>query len=90
MERFSALKDPDAVMDYQIDWTDWLGADTIVTATWTIPAGVTSTGDSNTEYTTTVFISGGTIGAVYPILCRVDTTGGRTTDRTIRLLIADK
>ena len=28
------IKDPDAVLDYQADWSDWLGDDTISSSSW--------------------------------------------------------
>lgn len=86
MSRFSALKDPDSTVDYQIDWSQWLGgSDTILTSTWQVPTGLTYESDSRTTTTTTVWVSGGTVGAVYPLTCRVTTAQGRITDRTIHV-----
>ena len=35
------LKDPEAVLDYTVDWGIWLDTDTISTSNWTVPAGIT-------------------------------------------------
>ena len=57
-------KDPNAVLDYVIDWgTNYLASDeTISTATWTEGTGITKDSDSKTDTTTTIWLSGGTAG----------------------------
>lgn len=87
----SWIKDPSATLDYTIDWTAWLAGDTITgTPVWTVPAGLTKADESHTTTTSTVWISGGTIGSTYTLSVRVTTTGGRTDDRSIALVIADR
>lgn len=83
-------KDPDATLDYTVDWDgdDWLGSDTITgTPTWTLPSGVTLASQSNTTTTATAFISGGTANVDYDVACKIVTAGGRTDERTIRLQV---
>jgi len=86
----SFTKDPNAVLDYQIDWSTWLGTDTISSATWTVATGLTKTTDSKTTTTTTVWLSGGTVGTTYSVACRIVTAGGRTDDRTVQIKVEDK
>lgn len=81
--------DPDAKLDYSVDWSDWLAAgETIVSAAWTVPDGLTQ-GDpyaaSATGTVATVWISGGTAGTEYVITCHVVTSAGREDDRSITL-----
>jgi hypothetical protein len=83
-------KDPDEVLDYEIDWSARLVTDTISTSTWTVPTGITEESDSNTTKTTTVWLSGGTIGEGYEILNRIVTAGGRTFDQTVKIKIKEK
>ena len=83
MNRF--LKDPDAVLDYQIDWSDWLDSDTISTSAWTVPTGLTEDSDSNTTTTATVWLSGGTAGTSYSVINHIVTAAGREDDRTITI-----
>ena len=80
-------KDPDDVLDYTVDWSTWLGADTIVSATWAVPAGITQDSVAATTTTTTIWLSGGTSGTNYTIGVRIVTTDGRTKDEsfTIRM-----
>jgi diaminopimelate epimerase len=84
------VKDPNAVLDYKIDWTTWLSTDTIATATWTVPAGITQASATNTTTAATIWLSGGTAGTTYEVVCRVVTSGGRTDDRTIGIRVEDK
>lgn len=84
------IKDPNAVLDYQIDWSTWLGADTIATSTWTVPTGLTKDGDTSTTTTATIWLSGGTAGVTYHIVNHIVTAGGREDDRSIYIRVADK
>lgn len=77
------LKDPEAILDYMIDWTDWLAGDTIVSAVWTIPAGLTVVTDSHDNTTTTVWLSGGTLGTTYTGKVHIVTSAGREEDHTV-------
>ena len=84
------IKDPDAVLDYALDWAEWLGADTIQGVTWIVSTGLTLTAKSHTATTATVWLAGGTVGATYAVTCRVTTALARTDDRTITLVCAER
>lgn len=83
-------KDPAAVLDYGVDWSAWLGTDTISSSTWTVPAGLTQSAATNDTTSTTVWLSGGTVGQRYSVVNRIVTTGGRTDERTIRIVVVDR
>jgi hypothetical protein len=83
-------KDPDAVLDYVVDWSDWLGDDTISTSTWTLPFGITKNSDSNTDTTTTIWLSGGSAKRDYSIKNRIVTADGRTDERTVDIPVRQK
>jgi hypothetical protein len=83
------IKDPDATLDYSLDFTEWLEADTLASATWSAP-GLTVVSSSTTTTTATIWLSGGTVGQVYPVRCRVVTAGGRTDDRTFELAVTHR
>lgn len=80
-------KDPDAVLDYTLDWSEWLDSDTISSAAWAAPTGITIDSTTTTTTLSAVWLSGGTHGTDYDVRCRVVTAGGRTDDRTIRLQV---
>ena len=72
------LKDPGDRVDYLIDYTAWLGGDTLTGAPeWTLPAGITQYTVSNTDTGATIWLSGGTHGRDYVITNQIATTGGR-------------
>lgn len=78
-------KDPDAVLDYGVDWGDWLGTDTLATSAWEVPAGIAKDTDTHDAKSTKVWLSGGTAGQRYMLTNRVTTAGGRTDERTVRV-----
>lgn len=91
MATFFTLKDPNAVLDYAIDWTNWLvGGDVISTSTWLAPSALTIINSTFTGGTTVVFLSGGTAGEVYNVTNRIITAANRTDDRTIEFTCIDR
>lgn len=82
-------KDPNAVLDYGVDWSAWLAPDedTIAASTWVVPDGLTKDSDSFTDTATTVWFSGGTLGERYEVVNRITTDQGRTEDRTLTFTI---
>jgi len=83
-------KDPDAVLDYAVDWSRWLAGDEIVTSEWTVPSGLTKVSDSKTTTKATVWLSGGTAGQSYTVTNRITTTGGRTEERSFAIRIEER
>lgn len=83
----SYLKDPDALLDYTVDWSAWLGVDTISTSTWVVPAGITEASASNNATAATIWLSGGTSGEDYEVVNRIVTAAGRTEDRTLKIMV---
>ena len=83
-------KDPNAVLDYTIDWSAWLShQDTITNATATATTGITVNSVSRTTTQTTVWLSGGSAGSSYEVTVRITTNGGRTDDRSITIVCKD-
>lgn len=87
-------KDPDEVLDYQINWSASLygldGDDTITASTWIVPAGIAKNAESHNDDTTTIWLSGGTAGSTYEITNRITTAAGRVMDQTVLLKISDQ
>lgn len=84
------VKDPDAKLDYTWDWTAWLDGDTIASHTILPVAGITVESSGDTDQIVTAWISGGQIGVLYNLTCRIVTNGGRTDDRTISILVRSR
>lgn len=81
---FSQSKDPDDIRDYSIDWADELSTGvTISTAVWTVPEGDVEVDESSISGSITqARISGGTLGAVQLVQCRITTSAGEQFDRS--------
>src|SRR5512147_1489232 len=79
-------KYPTDNLDYTIDWSADLGAETIISSTWTVPTGITSSGSSNTNTTTTTYLSGGSLGESYLIINTITTSGGHTYSQPFTLI----
>lgn len=86
------IKDPDATLDYSGDWTAWLAGDTIQISTWLIdPTGsLTEANATATDSVTTVWLSGGDTNVTYLVTNRIVTNGGRTDDRTFKVLVTGR
>lgn len=88
---FDRPKDPDSVLDYQYDWSEWLvSGETILTSTWLTDDVFDIDADTAGTTTTTVWLSGGTLGETGVLTNRITTTlngsaTGRTMDGSFRL-----
>lgn len=92
-------KDPDAYLDYSIDWSDWMPAgDSLASSSWTIE---TIAGDSNAMTTdqntfsggtniATVWLDGGSAGENYTITNTITTTNGLTDERFFRVFVKQR
>lgn len=85
------IKDPDAVLDYSIEWSKWLAGDRIQTSTWSVsdPA-LEAAGDSNTPSRATVWLSAGVAGQSYTVTNRITTFGGRTDERSFTIQVQNR
>ena len=95
-------KDPNAVLDYNINWANWLiDEDAISASSWFISDSALSSdltsssdlsidSDSFTNSTTTVWLSGGTVPSEYYVVNRITTANGRTDDRHIQVLATQR
>lgn len=79
-------QDPDTTLDYPFGWAPDLEGDTIATSIFLLPDGMTQVSASQTDTTTVVFLSGPIRGRLHRCTNRITTVGGRTFDKTIRIL----
>ena len=91
-------KDPNEVLDYQIDWADatqgprLVTSETLTTSTYSVATGDVVINSSSFVSTglTTVWLSGGTAGTLCEILNRVTTSAGRIYEQSVRLRIRNR
>ena len=93
-------KDPDAKLDYTIDWSNWIvGGDTIANSHW-IVSTIDSDPNPMSEWTsnvltavdsrTTVYLQGGSVGNVYTITNRITTGNQLVEDRFFRIFVKQR
>lgn len=83
-------KDPEAVLDYSHDWTDWLAGDSISTSEWEVPSTLTKVTEQTSGPVTTVWLASGARGSTAKVVNHVTTAGGRTDERTIYIKVKDR
>jgi hypothetical protein len=92
-------KDPDAILEYSVDWSSWLATgDTISTSNWVAETGLTVMGTPVPIVTggniTTAWLAGGTAGNSYlvtnSIVTALPSPGGRTEDRSFVVKVAER
>lgn len=79
----SFTKDPDEKLDYDFDWTAWLGGDTIASFSILPVTGLTVQSSTATASKVTVWLLGGTLNTTVEVTCRITTVGGRIKDDTV-------
>ena len=85
-------KDPEALLDYIWDWTDYLTdiSDTIETYTVAVEEPLVVEEYDRLGNKITAFISGGVAGTTSVATCHITTVGGRADDRSIYLKIVER
>lgn len=89
------LKDPDAILDYSIDWgAEYLGGDQLATSEWSVtpeePGGVSVAGSSFDANSATVKAAGGVPGRIYRLVNQVALGSGRVDSRSIVLRVEER
>ena len=85
---FFIRKDPEAVMDYFVDYSTFLeSGDSITSQTTTVDTGLTLDSSSihNNNKKVILFISGGTVGTTYDVKITAVTANGLTMVHRFRI-----
>lgn len=83
-------KDPQAVLDYYVNWAAWLGDDTIITSSWAKTGDVTLGVTIDLGPVQGTWVSGGTSGSNATLTNHIITADGRADDRTIILVLREQ
>lgn len=86
------LKDPDAVLDYSIDWgSQYLSGDALADSSWAVspvePGGVAIIGSQFDLTNSTVQAGGGVSGRIYKLVNNVVLASGLNDSRSITLRV---
>lgn len=81
-------KAPADVVDYGFEYEDELEtAETITTSTWSATTGITLGSEGVDGSVATTWVSGGTAGTTYTLVNTIQTSGGRTFVRTLKVRV---
>ena len=98
-------KDKDEIVDYSVDWSRFLGEDTLSAATWFIKdaSGITTLVENSGVVNGLQFVTGTISGKVstarfslgtnnirYTVICRITTGSGLQYERSIFLRVREK
>jgi hypothetical protein len=83
------VHDPEAVLDYYVDWAPWLAGDTITDSDWTSTGTVTLSDPAVLGGVTQIWVSGGVAGETVDLVNHIVTAEGREDERTVRLKLHD-
>jgi hypothetical protein len=87
---FRIEKDPDATIDYQLDWSDWLVDDDVLAGvSWSVATGLTQEATVHDDTTATVWVSGGTIDEEYLVTCEITTSDGRVENQSFTVVVCE-
>ena len=79
-------KDPDSVVDYGSDYSQFLrDGEVISVSEWLVPAPLVNEGESFTDTTTTILLSGGVVNEKYLVTNRITTSLGIKVDRSMNI-----
>lgn len=95
MAKTRFVKDPDDVLDYEVNWENdptWVAGDVITASTFTVDIAtitddddspLTVDSDTFTDTTATAFVSGGTDGIIYQVVNHIVCDSGREMDKVL-------
>lgn len=88
-------KDPEAILDYQFDWRQWMQPDEVIVGNPVVTAEGLNL-NPNGHFTlvinnvVTFWLSGGISGGEYPVSCLITTNQGRTDERSFILNVTPR
>jgi hypothetical protein len=83
------VKEPEALLDYTIDWSDWLAVgDTIASGVfYLLQSGLTIEDEDVAATTHTAWLSGGVDGQIYNVISHVYSTLGREDEKVFDIIV---
>lgn len=84
------IKDPQAVLDYRMDWSPWLQPDELVTAFSATAQGVAISSVTHANGTVTFWLAEGEPTTSGVVTVEITTSVGRTDQRSITVHIEDR
>ena len=84
------IKDPSAILDYEISWSQWLASgETLADSTWDLDAGLTEVQSAFTSTKANIRISGGTANLNYTVTNTITTNTGEVNSQSFLLEVRE-
>ncbi len=87
-------KDPNSTRKFTIKWARWLlsqgSGEVIANSEWIVPEGLNKLSEGFDTVSATIWISGGTDGAIYRVINRITTDDGQIQDATLEIIIKEQ
>lgn len=84
---FHSSKTALSILDFSVDWSTYLGSDSILSSTWILPDDLTEVSNTFEENLATVFVSGGVSGKSYSLVNVMYYSDGRCDTATIVITV---
>ncbi|EQB06343.1 archaellum component FlaG (FlaF/FlaG flagellin family) [Sphingobium wenxiniae] len=88
------LKDPQARIDHEIDWSAYLAGQHVIASAWHVgpgeAGGIAVEADAFEERRTSVRLSGGVVGRLYCVTNRVTLSDGQEDERSIHVRVEER
>ncbi|WP_066514732.1 phage fiber-tail adaptor protein [Sphingobium cloacae] len=88
------LKDPQARIDHEIDWSAYLAGQHVTGSLWHVSpveaGGVVVEADAFEELRTSVRLSGGAAGRLYAVTNRVTLSDGQEDERSVQIRVEER
>lgn len=82
-------KTPDEVILVSFTWAEKLDGETILTAAYELPDGLTNEDEDDTDSVQSILVSGGSATRTYRVECTVTTSAGRTLQQVKRVVVRE-
>lgn len=87
--------DPQELLDWDCDWENDLGVDTILSSTWRFDSqnadgALSKSSPSATNTVAKIWLTGGTPGVTYRLINTIVTTASRTFERTVQIRVIQR
>ena len=85
--------DPDAILDYAVDWNAWLPGTSIASVSWSVPSGITIQQTDEVDGRAIIWLSSYTSSGSFTVSCTItddDSPIARTDKRTFYVNVREK
>lgn len=82
-------KTPDETIRVQFHWAEKLDGETIITAAYELPDGLTNVDEDDIDSVQSILVSGGSACRTYRIECTVTTSSARTLQQVKRVVVRE-